>query len=345
MTVDLRLFQSTGCGGFDHSFGLHVSVHIPAGPTGFSGDGFVINFEGWVFDEPPDAAFAYAVKTEIFPEGLVFAWLPAASCAAPVARPASVEAWPYPLPVATSAACLSIICVTGWWYNTIGVTPVAYVTVCMCSNLGVVLPIGALWEKGKFQCNIILFGFFGCLPADGFGVPLNAAIQGVRVDGLALQRPYPWLGSALSMTRPCPSPSCLLSALASIFTAIENDSVQAVSPVPVSTKPFVPVDHVVSLTPKVTLGVKLKVLGGPKVCVRKPHELGVSQCKACEEGKGEGKGKEKGKEKNRSFCIFVQTLCGKHEVLRVEAEILGHELLPMLSQKYGVAGVPSNVIC
>ena len=44
-----------------------------------------------------------------------------------------------------------------------------------------------------------------------------------------------------------------------------------------------------------------------------------------------------GKEKNGSFCIFVQTLCGKHEVLRVEAEILGNELLTIQSQKYGVA--------
>ena len=63
---------------------------------------------------------------------------------------------------------------------------------------------------------------------------------------------------------------------------------------------------------KATLGVRLKVLGGPKVCVHKPHELG-------------------------SFCIFVQTLCGKHEVLRVDAEILGNELLTILSQKHGVA--------
>ena len=112
---------------------------------------------------------------------------------------------------------------------------------------------------------------------------------------------------------------------------------QAVSPAPVFTKSFVPVDHVVSLTPKATLGVRLKVLGGPKVCVRKPHELSVSQCKVCEEGKEEGKGKETGKEKNGSLCIFVQTLCSKHEVLRVEAEILGNELLTVVSQKYGVA--------
>ena len=120
------------------------------------------------------------------------------------------------------------------------------------------------------------------------------------------------------------------------FPGIENDLVQAVSPAPVFTKSFVPVDHVVSLTPKATLGERLKVLGGPKVCVHMPHELSVSQCKVCEEGKEEGKGKETGKEKNGSFCIFVQTLCSKHEVFRVEAEILGNELLTILSQKYGV---------
>ena len=196
-------------------------------------------------------------------------------------------------------------------------TPVASVTVWMCSNIGVVLPIGVLWEKGKFQCNIVLFGFFGCLPADGFGVR-------ARVDGLALQRPYPWLGSALSMTRPCPSPSCLQSAWASIFAGIENDAVQAVSPVPVSTKPFVPVDHVVSLTRKVTLGVRLEVLGGPKVCLHTPHELGVSQCKACKEGKEEGQGKEKGKKKNASFCIFVQTLCWKCCAVEYECAFCCH---------------------
>ena len=321
MSVDLRLFQLTGCGGLDHSFCVHVSVRIPAGPTGFSGGGFVFKFDGLVFDGPLAAAFAYVMKTVIFPEGLVFAWLPAASCAALVARPASVEVWSCPLPVATPAACLSLVYVTGWWYNIVQV----------------VFLIGALWEKGNFQCNIVLYEVFGCLHADGFGVPLNVANHGVPVDGLALQWPYPWLGSALSMTRPCPSPYCLQFTLASIFAGIENDLVQAVSPAPVFTKSFVPVDHVVSLTPKATLGVRLKVLGGPKVCVHKPHELSVSQCKVCEEGKEEGKGKETGKEKNGSFCIFVQTLCSKHEVLRVEAEILGNELLTLLSQKYGVA--------
>ena len=73
MSVDLRLFQSTGCGGLDHSFCVHVSVRILAGATGFSGSGFVFKFDGLVFDKPPAAAFAYVMKTVIFLEGLVFA--------------------------------------------------------------------------------------------------------------------------------------------------------------------------------------------------------------------------------------------------------------------------------
>ena len=55
MSVDLRLFQLTGCGGLDHFFCVHDSVRILAGPTGFSGGGFVFKFDGLVFNGPPAA--------------------------------------------------------------------------------------------------------------------------------------------------------------------------------------------------------------------------------------------------------------------------------------------------
>ena len=204
------------------------------------------------------------------------------------------------------------------------VTPVAHVTVRMSSTVGVATINGALWDQGSFQSIDGSIWVFGCSLAGALGVPLNAANPGV------------WSGLALSMTRPCPSPYCFQSILASISAGIENDLVQGGVSCPSVHEVFCLSGLCGFLTPKATFGSKLKVLGGPKVCVHKPHELSVSQRKVCEEEKEEGKGKEMGKEKNGSFCIFVQTLCGKHEVLRVEAEILGNELLTVLSQKYGV---------
>ena len=118
---------------------VHDSVRIPAGPTGFSGGGFVFKFDGLVFNGPPAAAFAYVMKTVIFPEGLVIAWLLAAPCAALASRPASPEVWSCPSPVAMPAACFVAyvyVFIGALVAFTVEVTPVAHVTVRMSSTVG-----------------------------------------------------------------------------------------------------------------------------------------------------------------------------------------------------------------
>ena len=221
----------------------------------------MFKFDGLVFNGPPAAAFANVMKTVIFPEGLVIAWLLAAPCAALVARPASPEVWSCPSPVAMPAACFvayvyvfigalvaftvevtPVAYVTSWMCTIVDfsvvVTPVAHVTVRMSSTVEVATINGALRDLGSFQSIDGSIWVFGCSLAGALGVPLNAANPGV------------WSGLALSMTRPCPSPYCFQSILASIFAGIENDLVQAVSPAPVFMKSFVSVDYVVSLTPQ-----------------------------------------------------------------------------------------------
>ena len=155
--------------------------------------------------------------------------------------------------VAFTVEVTPVAYVTGWMCTIVDfsvvVTPVAHVTVRMSSTVGVATINGALRDQGSFQSIDGSIWVFGCSLAGALGVPLNAANPGV------------WSGLALSMTRPCPSP-CFQFTLASIFAGIENDLVQAVSPAPVFMKSFVSVDYVVSLTPKATLGVRLKVLVG-----------------------------------------------------------------------------------
>ena len=94
-----------------------------------------------VFTEQPFvfqlvAATVHSGEPEIFFEGLVFAWLLAAPCAALVARPASPEVWSCPSPVAMFADCFVayvFVFIGALVAFTVEVTPVAYVTGWMCT--------------------------------------------------------------------------------------------------------------------------------------------------------------------------------------------------------------------
>ena len=111
----------------------------------------MFKFDGLVFNGPLAAAFAYVMKTVIFPEGLVIAWLPAAPCAALVARPASPEVWSCPSPVAMPAACFVAyvdVFIGALVAFSVVVTPVALVTVRMSSTVGVATINGALRGPG-----------------------------------------------------------------------------------------------------------------------------------------------------------------------------------------------------
>ena len=115
--------------------------------------------EDVVFTEQPfvirfAAATVHAGEPEIFFEGLVFSWLPAAPCAALAARPASPEVWSYSSPSAMPAACFIAyvyVFIGALVAFTVEVTPVAYVTVRMSSTVGVATINGALWDLGSFQ--------------------------------------------------------------------------------------------------------------------------------------------------------------------------------------------------
>ena len=76
------------------SMRFYVSDRPPSGPSGFTGCSIWFLLEDVVFTEQPfviqlAAATVHAGEPEIFFEGLVFAWLLAAPCAALAARPAS----------------------------------------------------------------------------------------------------------------------------------------------------------------------------------------------------------------------------------------------------------------